>query len=52
MRESAVVTASHLARRALDFHLAHFVDCVRPGVDLDSPVIAQLPQAKINLILV
>ena len=31
------------------FDLAHFVGCTRPGVDLDSPVIAQLPQDKITL---
>jgi nicotinate-nucleotide adenylyltransferase len=32
------------------FDLAHFVGCTRPGVDLDSPVIAQLPQDKVTLI--
>jgi nicotinate-nucleotide adenylyltransferase len=31
------------------FDLAHFVGCTRPGVDLDSPVIAQLPQDKVTL---
>ena len=31
------------------FDLAHFVGCTRPGVDLDSPVIAQLPQDRITL---
>ncbi len=31
------------------FDLAHFVGCTRPGVDLDSPVIAQLPADKITL---
>ena len=31
------------------FDLAHFVGCTRPGVDLASPVIAQLPAAKITL---
>ena len=28
------------------FDLAHFVGCTRPGADLDSPVIAQLPDRK------
>ena len=32
------------------FDLAHFVGCTRPGVDLDSPAIAQLPQDKVTLI--
>jgi nicotinate-nucleotide adenylyltransferase len=32
------------------FDLAHFVGCTRPGVDLDSPVITQLPQEKVTLI--
>jgi nicotinate-nucleotide adenylyltransferase len=32
------------------FDLAHFVGCTRPGVDLDSPVITQLPQDKVTLI--
>ncbi len=32
------------------FDLAHFVGCTRPGVDLASPVIAQLPPDKITLI--
>ena len=31
------------------FDLAHFVGCTRPGVELDSPVIAQLPADKITL---
>jgi nicotinate-nucleotide adenylyltransferase len=31
------------------FDLAHFVGCTRPGVDLDSPVIAQLPQDKVTV---
>ena len=31
------------------FELAHFVGCTRPGVDLASPVIAQLPPDKITL---
>ena len=31
------------------FDLAHFVGCTRPGVDLASPVIAQLPADKITL---
>ncbi len=32
------------------FDLAHFVGCTRPGVDLDSPVITQLPQDRVTLI--
>jgi nicotinate-nucleotide adenylyltransferase len=32
------------------FDLAHFVGCTRPGVDLDSPVITQLPKDKVTLI--
>jgi nicotinate-nucleotide adenylyltransferase len=32
------------------FDLAHFVGCTRPGVELASPVIAQLPADKITLI--
>ena len=32
------------------FDLAHFVGCTRPGIELHSPVIAQLPQDKITLI--
>src|SRR5215207_7020488 len=32
------------------FDLAHFVGCTRPGVDFDSPVIAQLPQGKVTLV--
>ena len=31
------------------FDLAHFVGCTRPGVELASPVIAQLPADKITL---
>jgi nicotinate-nucleotide adenylyltransferase len=31
------------------FDLAHFVGCTRPGVDLDSPVISQLPQDKVTV---
>ncbi|HZA74565.1 MAG TPA: nicotinate-nucleotide adenylyltransferase [Propionibacteriaceae bacterium] len=31
------------------FDLAHFVGCTRPGVELASPAIAQLPAAKITL---
>jgi nicotinate-nucleotide adenylyltransferase len=31
------------------FDLAHFVGCTRPGVDLESPVIAQLPQDKVTV---
>jgi nicotinate-nucleotide adenylyltransferase len=31
------------------FDLAHFVGCTRPGVDLDSPVIAHLPQDRVTL---
>jgi nicotinate-nucleotide adenylyltransferase len=31
------------------FDLAHFVGCTRPGVDLESPVIGQLPQDKVTL---
>ena len=41
---------SHLARGGFDFDLAHFVGCTRPGVDFDSPVIAQLPQDKVTLL--
>ena len=29
------------------FELAHFVGCTRPGVELASPVIAQLPQDRV-----
>ena len=32
------------------FDLAHFVGVTRPGVDLDSPSIAQLPQHRITLL--
>jgi len=31
------------------FDLAHFVGCTRPGVELASPVIAQLPQDRVTL---
>ncbi|HET9872957.1 MAG TPA: nicotinate-nucleotide adenylyltransferase [Propionibacteriaceae bacterium] len=31
------------------FHLAHFVGCTRPGVELHSPVIDQLPAERITL---
>ena len=31
------------------FDLAHFVGCTRPGIELHSPVIAQLPSDKITL---
>ena len=31
------------------FELAHFVGCTRPGIELHSPVIAQLPPDKITL---
>jgi nicotinate-nucleotide adenylyltransferase len=31
------------------FDLAHFVGCTRPGVDLVSPAIAQLPQDRVTL---
>ena len=31
------------------FDLAHFVGCTRPGVDLESPVLAQLPQDRVTL---
>jgi nicotinate-nucleotide adenylyltransferase len=44
--------AQILTWRELDsiFDLAHFVGCTRPGVEFDSPVIAQLPQEKVTLI--
>lgn len=44
--------AQILTWRELDsiFDLAHFVGCTRPGVEFDSPVIAQLPQDKVTLI--
>jgi nicotinate-nucleotide adenylyltransferase len=32
------------------FDFAHVVGCTRPGVDLDSPVITQLPPDKVTLI--
>ena len=32
------------------FDLAHFVGCTRPGVEFDSPVIAQLPHDKVTLL--
>jgi nicotinate-nucleotide adenylyltransferase len=31
------------------FDLAHFVGCTRPGVDLVSPAIAELPQDRVTL---
>ena len=31
------------------FELAHFVGCTRPGVELVSPAIAQLPQDRVTL---
>ena len=31
------------------FELAHFVGCTRPGVELASPVIAQLPQDRVTV---
>ena len=31
------------------FHLAHFVGCTRPGVELHSPAIAALPPERITL---
>ena len=31
------------------FGLAHFVGCTRPGVELDSPSIAELPPERITL---
>ena len=31
------------------FDLAHFVGCTRPGVELASPAIAQLPQDRVTL---
>jgi nicotinate-nucleotide adenylyltransferase len=31
------------------FELAHFVGCTRPGIELNSPVIAQLPADKVTL---
>ncbi len=31
------------------FDLAHFVGCTRPGVQLDTPVVAQLPQDRVTL---
>ncbi len=32
------------------FDLAHFVGCTRPGVELDSPTIAQLPQDRVTVL--
>ena len=32
------------------FDLAHFVGCTRPGVELDSPTIAQLPQNRVTML--
>jgi nicotinate-nucleotide adenylyltransferase len=31
------------------FDLAHFVGCTRPGVELASPIIAQLPQDRVTV---
>jgi nicotinate-nucleotide adenylyltransferase len=31
------------------FELAHFVGCTRPGVELASPIIAQLPQDRVTV---
>ena len=31
------------------FELAHFVGCTRPGVELDSPAVSQLPQDRVTL---
>ncbi len=32
------------------FDLAHFVGCTRPGVELDFPTIAQLPQDRVTVL--
>ncbi len=32
------------------FALAHFVGCTRPGVELDSPTIAQLPPNRVTML--
>jgi nicotinate-nucleotide adenylyltransferase len=32
------------------FDLAHFVGCTRPGVEIDTPNIAQLPKARVTLL--
>ncbi|HEY5847869.1 MAG TPA: nicotinate-nucleotide adenylyltransferase [Microlunatus sp.] len=32
------------------FDLAHFVGCTRPGVELDSPTIAQLPADRVTVL--
>ena len=32
------------------FHLAHFVGCTRPGVELDSPTIGQLPADRVTVL--
>jgi nicotinate-nucleotide adenylyltransferase len=31
------------------FQLAHFIGCTRPGVELDSPAISQLPAERVTL---
>ena len=31
------------------FDLAHFIGCTRPGVELDDPAIAQLPEGRVTL---
>ncbi len=43
--------AQILSWREVDtlFELAHFVGCTRPGVELDSPVVAQLPADRLTL---
>ncbi len=43
--------AQILTWRGVDelFDLAHFVGCTRPGVELDSPAISQLPAERITL---
>lgn len=32
------------------FHLAHFVGCTRPGVELDSPTIGRLPADRVTVL--
>ena len=32
------------------FDLAHFVGCTRPGVEIDTPTIASLPQERVTLL--
>jgi nicotinate-nucleotide adenylyltransferase len=43
--------AQILTWRGVDqlFDLAHFVGCTRPGVELDSPAISQLPAERVTL---